>query len=105
MLPSVLLVGTFFDAFQHANIRFSIEHPVGKLWACSLNNPHFHAWHHVREANGQDGNYGNVLLIWDRTFGTEVTQAQLPDALGLNSSQALQTSDPLSLQLLRRPSA
>ena len=105
MLPSVLLVGTFFDAFQHANIRFDIEHPRGKMWHKLLNNPHFHAWHHVRDVEGQDGNYGNVLLIWDRTFGTDVTQDQLPDALGLNISQALHTSDPLSLQLLRRPSA
>lgn len=103
MLPSVLLVGTFFDAFQHANIRFNIAHPVGGLWHTLLNNPHFHAWHHVRDADGQDGNYGNVLLLWDRVFGTEVTQETLPESLGLNDTQALDTSNPLSLQLLQRP--
>mgnify|MGYP000226985225 CR=1 FL=1 len=105
MLPSVLLVGTFFDAFQHANLRFNIAHPMGKIWHKLLNNPHFHAWHHVRDAQGQDGNYGNVLLVWDRLFGTEVTQDHLPETLGLNQTQALNTSDPISLQLLRRPTS
>lgn len=100
MLPSVLLVATFFDAFQHSNMRFNIEHPLGKAWHTLLNNPHFHAWHHVRDANNRDGNYGNVLLIWDRLFGTEVTEDTLPDLLGVSDDQNLQ-NDPLSLQLLR----
>ena len=100
MLPSVLLVGTLFDAFQHSNMRFDITHPLGKMWHRFLNNPHYHAWHHVRNVEGQDGNYGNVLLIWDRLFGTEVTQGHIPNEMGLADSNNL-INDPVSLQLLR----
>ena len=101
LIPSVLMVGVFFDGFQHSNMRFNIHHPLGKLWHGLLNNPHFHAWHHVRDAQNCDGNYGNVLLIWDRLFKSDVTQKNIPNQLGLVDNQALQ-NDPLSLQLLRK---
>lgn len=101
VVPSVLLVAVFFDAFQHSNMRFSITHPVGKIWHGFLNNPHFHAWHHVRDAKNCDGNYGNVLIIWDRIFKTEVTHSHLPEKMGISDDQDLELH-PISLQLLKK---
>ena len=100
IIPSVMLVGVFFDAFQHANISFDIQKPIQKIWHLLLNNPHFHVWHHTRDGMEIDGNYGNSLLIWDRLFGTDVTRENTPLELGITTEQALQ-NDPLSLQMLR----
>lgn len=100
LLPSVLSVGIVFDAFQHSSLRFPLSHPLCKLWHMMLNNPHFHAWHHVRDARLCDGNYGNVLLIWDRIFDTDVTKATLPSEFGITDEQNIK-NDPISLQFLR----
>lgn len=102
LLPSVLSVGIVFDAFQHSSLRFPLKNPICKLWHTMLNNPHFHAWHHVKDAHLCDGNYGNVLLIWDRIFETDVTKSTLPPEFGITEDQALAV-DPVSLQLLRSP--
>ena len=101
VLPASLGIGVFFDAFQHANLRFRIDKPFGKVWHTLFNNPHFHVWHHIRHGDERDGNYGNSLLIWDRIFGTEVTEGHVPTELGLKSFKALQ-ENPIGLQLLRK---
>ena len=100
LLPAVLSVGIIFDAFQHSSLRFPLQHPLCKTWHRFFNNPHFHAWHHIKDAHLCDGNYGNVLLIWDRIFGTEVTKEHLPTEFGITDDQSI-VIDPLSLQLLR----
>ncbi len=101
VLPVTLGVGVCFDAFQHGNIRWNSQHPLARGWNLLLNHPHFHVWHHTRDAQLCDGNYGNTLVIWDRLFGSEVTKPEPPEALGLDSSQALQESI-VGWQLLRR---
>ena len=100
-MPASLAVGVFFDSFQHANLRFRIDTTFGTVWHSFLNNPHFHVWHHIRNGDERDGNYGNTLVIWDRIFGTEVTQAHVPIELGLKPHKAL-VNHPLSLQILRK---
>ena len=100
LLPSVLSVGVVFDAFQHSPLRFPLHNPFCKTWHMILNNPHFHAWHHVKDARLCDGNYGNVLLIWDRIFDTDVTKSNLPTEFGITEDQSL-AIDPVSLQILR----
>ena len=104
VVPVALGVGVIFDAFQHANLRFSIHTPLGRAWNLLLNNPHFHAWHHTRDGHRWDGNYGNTLTVWDRMFGSDVTQPELPRALGISADQALagtREQDLSPLRLLR----
>lgn len=101
VLPAALSFGIVSDAFQHANLRFPIHHPVGRTWNFLFNNPHFHSWHHTRDGVKKDGNYGNVLTVWDRVFGTDVTEAEPPAAFGLTEDQAIETTI-LGLQRLKR---
>jgi sterol desaturase/sphingolipid hydroxylase (fatty acid hydroxylase superfamily) len=100
VLPGVLAIGVFFDAFQHANLRWNPNNPLSRAWGLVLNNPLFHSWHHTRDGHLIDGNYGNTLVIWDKLLGTEVTRPVPPAAYGIQGDQALQ-NDPLSWQLLR----
>ena len=41
IIPSVMLVGVFFDAFQHANISFDIQKPIQKNLAPLVEQPSF----------------------------------------------------------------
>jgi len=100
VVVGVLLVGAVMDAFSHANIAMDMTKPWNRAWNLLLNNPHFHAWHHTRDGHLRDGNYSNTLIIWDRLFGTEVTQPTPPDAYGVPPDQALVNS-LLGMQLLR----
>lgn len=100
VVPAALSVGVVMDAFQHANIRFELDRPWKRAWHRVLNNPLFHAWHHTRDGELCDGNYGNTFVFWDRLFGSEVTRPVPPEAYGLEDHQALDNT-VVGLQLLR----
>ena len=49
----------------HANLRLGFG-PLRRLFT----SPDFHHWHHCREREAWDRNYGTQLAIWDFLFGT-----------------------------------
>lgn len=100
VVPAALSLGILFDCFQHANIAMDMSKRRNRLFNLLLNNPHFHSWHHTQDGHLRDGNYGNVLVIWDRLFKTDVTQSELPEAFGLPRDQQLEQG-VLGLQRLR----
>ena len=100
-LVGALAIGDVFDAFQHANLRWSLDNPAARAWHMLLNNPLFHSWHHTRDGDMCDGNYGNTLVIWDRLFKTEVTQPEPPVLMGLGGDQIIDDRSLIGLQLLR----
>lgn len=100
ILPVAMVPGVLFDSFEHANLRFDASRGWRRAWHRLLNNPLFHSWHHTNEGHLCDGNYGNVLLLWDRLFGTEVTREQPPAEYGLSPDQRLRNG-VIDLQLLR----
>jgi sterol desaturase/sphingolipid hydroxylase (fatty acid hydroxylase superfamily) len=65
-----LLVATVVTLYSHANLRLrpSLDRPLGRL----LVTPAVHAVHHSDLRAQTDSNYGSVLMIWDRWFGTYV---------------------------------
>jgi len=67
--PSVLMVYAALDLakgfWQHANWRNSIG--VANLFISSAEQ---HWWHHARDGEGMNANFGSFLSIWDRMFGT-----------------------------------
>ena len=100
LLPAVLILGAATDAFEHANVRMDPKNPFWRAWDMVLNNPHFHSWHHTREGAHKDGNYGLGMTIWDRMFGTEVTEEKPPELYGLGHQWI--RLDLIGLQLLSR---
>jgi sterol desaturase/sphingolipid hydroxylase (fatty acid hydroxylase superfamily) len=52
-------------AFQHANLDYRLG-----LLRYLLGVAEMHRWHHKREFEDAQVNYGEVFLIWDRLFGT-----------------------------------
>ena len=79
-LPAVLLVifGTIWGFFLHANVRFSLgplEHVVA--------SPRFHHWHHSRR-EPLNRNFASMLPFMDRLFGTlHLPQSDWPRDYGV----------------------
>ncbi len=57
---------TLFVMFHHSNISFKGEKLLGRV----IIVPHLHRAHHSTQRNEHDSNYGAVLSLWDRLFGT-----------------------------------
>lgn len=55
-----------FVMFHHTNISFPGEKWLGKLFIV----PYLHRAHHSTQRQEHDSNYGAILAIWDRFFGT-----------------------------------
>lgn len=71
---------TLFVMFHHANISFPGENLLKRL----IIVPYLHRVHHSVQRHEHDRNYGLVLSIWDRLFGT---LAELePVAVGIKNN-------------------
>lgn len=83
----VMILYTSIDILKgfwhHANLRTHI----GSL-NYFLNSAEQHWWHHSVEARGQRANYGSVLSIWDRMFGTFYwPRGEWPDRIGVDGME------------------
>ncbi len=61
-------VMALFVMFHHMNIAFPGEKLLGRIFI----TPYLHRAHHSALRTEHDNNYGAVLSIWDRLFGTLV---------------------------------
>ena len=72
------LLSVFFTYFTHANILLPrwIERPLSLIFV----TPNMHKVQHHQYLPFTDSNYGNILSIWDRLFGTlmqrEITEIE-----------------------------
>lgn len=60
------LIITFFTMLHHTNSSILGEQFLGRI----IITPYLHRVHHSTQRNEHDRNYGAVLSIWDRLFGT-----------------------------------
>ncbi len=69
-------------AFQHANLDYSVG-----IFRKLLGVAEIHRWHHKREYEDAQVNFGEFWLIWDQLFGTYHDQGKEIRAgeIGLNS--------------------
>ena len=92
LLPAVMSVGILADAIAHANVRFPLDHAWQRVWFAVFMTPLFHAWHHTRDGHVRDGNYANALPVWDRLFGTDVSEPRPPPLYGIRAEKTLEES-------------
>ncbi len=79
MLANELVI-IIFTMMHHTNISFRGQQILGRI----IITPYLHRVHHSTRREEHDSNYGAVLSVWDRLFGT---LAELkPAAIGLNKS-------------------
>lgn len=65
MIFAVETIGFFFAFLQHTQVIKNYS-----FFDYVLNSPSHHRVHHASNAEYLDKNYGNVLIIFDRIFGT-----------------------------------
>ncbi|HEY9905035.1 MAG TPA: sterol desaturase family protein [Candidatus Sericytochromatia bacterium] len=66
-----LIYGSLFaavEAFQHSN--WALSPKVDKFLRYFIVTPEHHRVHHSQIVRETDSNYGSLLTIWDRLFGT-----------------------------------
>jgi sterol desaturase/sphingolipid hydroxylase (fatty acid hydroxylase superfamily) len=99
----VLLAGTLWGFFIHANLRWRLG-PIEWLVA----TPAFHHWHHTRR-EPLDRNYASLLPVMDRLFGTHYLPRAWPDDYGtdwpVGDGIAAQLVEPFAPRRAAKPSA
>lgn len=73
-------ITTVFTMLHHTNITFRGEQFLSRV----MITPYLHRVHHSTQRHEHDRNYGAVLSIWDRWFGTVAVLK--PVAIGLQGS-------------------
>jgi sterol desaturase/sphingolipid hydroxylase (fatty acid hydroxylase superfamily) len=72
---------SWFNRLTHANLRWDFG-PVGHF----LVSPQYHRIHHSFERRHHDRNYGQILTLWDRIFGTMYHEPTEYPATGVTGS-------------------
>tara|TARA_R110002110_G_scaffold415561_1_gene650741 strand:+ start:37809 stop:40136 length:2328 start_codon:yes stop_codon:yes gene_type:complete len=75
-LAVYLFVATLSALFTHSNFDLPerIDRPLRRI----LVTPSVHALHHSDQQQQTDSNYGTVLTLWDRLFGTYTDPSTVP---------------------------
>lgn len=100
-LYSVLALGVQLLAHANVALPLRLAHVLGIV----LVTPGFHRLHHSRDGRECHANYGQVLVVWDRLFGTAVSPVgRQPTAFGASAYLAprFQTLGGMLLQPLAR---
>jgi sterol desaturase/sphingolipid hydroxylase (fatty acid hydroxylase superfamily) len=82
LVLSIEIIELFFVMFHHANIRIPKEDVLSQV----IITPSLHRTHHSTLRSEHDSNYGIVLSIWDRIFGTR--KELVPVQIGLELIEA-----------------
>lgn len=64
------ILSVLFTYFTHANLKLPLW--LDRTLSLVIVTPNMHKFHHHFELPWTDSNYGNMLSIWDRLFGTFV---------------------------------
>ncbi|MEQ1530202.1 MAG: sterol desaturase family protein, partial [Methylococcales bacterium] len=82
LVLAIETIELLFIFFHHANISFKYEAELSKF----IITPSLHRPHHSAVRKEHDSNYGIVLSVWDRMFGTR--QELVPETIGLDMIEA-----------------
>lgn len=82
LVLSIEIIELFFIFFHHANLRVPNEETISQV----IITPSLHRTHHSTLRKEHDSNYGIVLSIWDRIFGTR--KELVPENIGLDLIEA-----------------
>jgi sterol desaturase/sphingolipid hydroxylase (fatty acid hydroxylase superfamily) len=82
LVLSIEIIELFFIFFHHANICVPNEEKLSQF----IITPSLHRAHHSTLRTEHDSNYGIVLSIWDRLFGTR--KELVPENIGLDLIEA-----------------
>jgi sterol desaturase/sphingolipid hydroxylase (fatty acid hydroxylase superfamily) len=87
------LLSILFTFWTHANIK--LPGKLDYLLSWIIVTPNMHKFHHHHELPWTDSNFGNVLSVWDRLFGTLVYEDPEDVMFGLDVVDETKDEDVL----------
>jgi len=78
---SLVILG--WEMLVHANVRLPAA--ASRVLGAIVITPGLHVVHHSADPAEGNSNFGSILSIWDRAFGTFLRPAQAPQRLGLST--------------------
>ncbi len=94
IIAFVASLNLFYQFFIHTEAVDKLPRPIEWLF----NTPSHHRVHHGRNPRYLDANYGGVLIIWDRLFGTFVPE-QDEDPVDYGLVTNLETQNPFKIAI------
>jgi len=82
LVLAIETVELLFIFFHHANLSFDQEETLSNV----IITPSLHRTHHSADRREHDSNYGIVLAVWDKLFGTR--KELVPEKIGLDVIEA-----------------
>jgi len=82
LVLAIETIELMFIFFHHANLSFDKEQSISNV----IITPALHRTHHSADRREHDSNYGIVLAVWDRLFGTR--KESVPEKIGLDIIEA-----------------
>jgi alkylglycerol monooxygenase len=76
--PLVYLAANGIDTLYQFWIHTELVGKLGRPVELALNTPSHHRAHHAVNRPYLDKNYGGILIVWDRLFGTFVEEREKP---------------------------
>ena len=101
-LPMIVLVvygivSALHNAFVHADV--TLPGWMDRILRAVIVTPSMHRTHHLASPREGDSNFGQIFSIWDRIFGTSVSDADLNGKLGLLSPERPRSFTALGLMV------
>lgn len=93
------ILSILFTYWTHANINLPLKLDKGLTYF--IVTPNMHKFHHHYQLPWTDSNYGNILAIWDRIFGTYVYEDPKKIVYGIDIAD--HTDDEKLMVQLRLP--
>lgn len=75
VIAAVVAVASVHGLLQHSNVDVRLG-PLNWIFSAA----ELHRWHHARELDRANHNYGQVFLLWDVVFGTRYLPEDRPPA-------------------------
>jgi sterol desaturase/sphingolipid hydroxylase (fatty acid hydroxylase superfamily) len=88
------VTSAFMALFEHMNVK--LWQPLDTALSFVVGTPNMHKLHHSRVATETNTNYGNILSLFDRVFGTFT-----PSARAASVQCGLQDHEDAETQRLR----
>jgi sterol desaturase/sphingolipid hydroxylase (fatty acid hydroxylase superfamily) len=93
--PTLVLAATALVIGYQTWIHTETIKKMPRWFEAVFNTPSHHRAHHGADAHYLDVNYGGILILWDRLFGTFRAETNRPD-YGLTTQ--IESTNPLDIQ-------
>jgi ornithine lipid hydroxylase len=97
VMQMLVLFSTVASVFQHANADLRYDG-----WNLVFSTADLHRWHHATGPQTGQVNFGGLLTLWDRVFGTYRRGDGMPRAVGVDAGAPRATGYRAALAEARR---